>query len=268
MLEPNIELSFNNPSYPFGRCINLGPGIRALNKTVEHVYFDVMKNNVSLPAKVQVLYKDPINGDVLKPMSFPMQGDSIKIETKPKSHFKKYKTKISLFEHVQGDPKFDCKHYSKEKSYGKCLEKELVAMFQNLLGCHPPFLTTRKKGVCNQKFNLTKEDKTTKNIYDILYEITNDFEPNSCKRPCRKFLFETQKLYENTRHFDINSIMVVFPKKVELIKTSFLTTVPNLLTGLGGAVSSGQTLMWLIVTLLGINTAVDRLKQLIRNYNR
>ena len=45
-----------------------------------------------------------------------MEGDAIKIETKPQSHFKKYRTKISPMVGVNGDPEFDCMHYTEKNS--------------------------------------------------------------------------------------------------------------------------------------------------------
>ena len=123
LIEPKVQLDYNYLAYPFGRCINLGPGIRSLNKTVDIISFDVLKNNLSGGSKVQVHFKDPINDDFLKPVSFAMQGDSIKVDIKPIRHFKKYTTKLSLSEHVIGDPKFDCIFYSEENSFTRCLKK-------------------------------------------------------------------------------------------------------------------------------------------------
>ena len=124
----NINMNnFKNPNYPFGRCLNFGPSVRALSKTVDDVAFFVKSRNTSDAETLQVLFKDPVNGNDLKPIPLEMEGDSIKMETKPNSHFKKWRTTISLFEHVKGDPKFDCENYSEENTFSKCLEQELVA---------------------------------------------------------------------------------------------------------------------------------------------
>ena len=263
ILDPKVKLDYEYLSYPFGRCINLGPGIRSLNKTVDIIEFDVVKNNFSVGSKIQINYKDPINDGFLNPVSFEMEGYLINVETDPKSHFKKYTTKLSISDHVFGDPKFDCIAYSEENSYTRCLEEDLIKKFHNLIGCHPPIISRMKEGLCKKTFNISKEDYTTKKIYDILYEITNDYESKLCKRPCRKYSFKPQKLYESTMHTDENRVTIVFPKRVQLTKTSFLITIPNLLTGIGGAISSGQTLMWIFVTLLGFTSAVKRFQQWI-----
>ena len=45
ILDPKVQLDYEYLSYPFGRCVNLGPGIRSLNKTIDIIKFDVAKNN-------------------------------------------------------------------------------------------------------------------------------------------------------------------------------------------------------------------------------
>ena len=64
------------------------------------------------------------------------------------------------------------------------------------------------------------------------------------------------------RNVDENAVTIVFAKRVQLKKTSFLLSIPSLLTGVGGAISSGQTLMWMIATFLGLSALVKRCKQL------
>ena len=217
MLRPNVSHNIRNPIYPFGRCINFGSGIRALNESVDHIKFEVV---TSIDSIIQVLFLDSATDDALKPLPFTMEGDSIKIETKPTAHHKKYRTKISLLKHVQGDPKFECKDYSKENSYRKCMEYELTKKFHNLVGCHPPLISMKKDGLCNQTFNISKEDRIAKEISEILYDITNDYQSKLCKRPCSKYVFQTQELYENTRG-PISSKLYHTPRIFD-IKKSFI----------------------------------------------
>ena len=223
--------------------------------------FEVVTKNTSLESTVQVLLMDPVSTDVLKPLPCTMEGDAIKIETKPQSHFKKYRTKISLMSRVKGDPEFDCKHYTEKDPYSKCVEEELVSKLHSLLGCHPPLISTERELLCDKTFHFGTENNVTKETIELLKVITNDYESSSCKRPCRKFVFKTQELYENTRSGVENAVTIVFAKRVEHIKISFLLSIPSLLTGLGGAVSSGQTLMWIIVSILGFIAAVKSVNQ-------
>ena len=96
---------YDLPNYPFGRCINLGPGIRSLNKTMYFVDLFIKSENISTASNLQVLFKDPVNGDGVNPLPSEMEDDSIQMKIRPNSHFKKWGTTISLFENVKGDPK-------------------------------------------------------------------------------------------------------------------------------------------------------------------
>ena len=58
-----------------------------------------------------------------------------------------------------------------------------------------------------------------------------------------------------------NSVKIVISKKVRLTRTYFLISIPNFLNMLGGAVSSGQTLVWVIVTSIGIAKIVKGFRQ-------
>ena len=80
-LKPNITLEYRPPNYPFGRCINLGPGIRGLNTTLKDISFEL---ETTLDSYVSILYKDPISGDDLIPYGFESKRDSTKIKTSNK----------------------------------------------------------------------------------------------------------------------------------------------------------------------------------------
>ena len=100
-------------------------------------------------------------------------------------------------------------------------------------------------------------------------ELVDEYESKTCKPCCKKYIFKTQKLYENQRIGDENAVKIVFPRRVKLIRTSFLMNTQNLLTGFGGAISSGQTLMWIIVTILGLAKALERFaKRLLLSHNK
>ena len=156
-ITPNIRLELRKPNYPFGRCINLGPGIRALNTTIKNILF-------SFDSSIKILYKDPISGDYLIPYGFESKRDSTKIKSRNKNQLTKLRTTISLFEHTKGDPTYDCENYSKEKTYRKCMEEQLVEYFHNLIGCHPPLISWKRQGVCNTKLDLNKDDVHAKEI--------------------------------------------------------------------------------------------------------
>ena len=265
-MKENITFSFNEPNYPFGRCLNLGPGLRALNTTVDLINLLILPQDIQ-NSSVRVFFKDPENGDYLIPVPLNMKGDSIKMSTKSNNHLKKIRTKIFLSEHVKGDPTFDCEEYAKENPYRKCMEMELISKFHNLIGCHPPLVSGRKAGMCNRTFNLPspKEGGVSEEIYQLLSKTVNDYESTSCKRPCRKYIFETETLYETSWRRKENYLKIVFSRNVILTRTSFLISIHNLLTGVGGAISGGRTLMWVLLTILGFTKLAERWKLFIRN---
>ena len=261
-MNPNIRLELMEPNYPFGRCINLGPGIRALNTTIEDILFSLEANTV-FGSSIKILYKDPISGDYLIPYGFESKRDSTKIDTRNKNQWTKLRTTISLFEHTKGDPKYDCENYSKEKTYRQCMEEQLVEYFHNLIGCHPPLISSKKQGVCNTKFDLNKDDIHAKEIQNILQEVIDGYESKTCKPPCQKYVFETDKLYEMRDDNYENEVRIVFSKKVEHTKTYFLIKIPDFLTRIGGAVAGGRTLMWLLLTIFGFSKLVEKLRHFI-----
>ena len=67
-----------------------------------------------------------------------------------------------------------------------------------------------------------------------------------------KNTYSTNPLYKfNQRNFNDTELGIVFDKTVEVVHTKFSTDIGTLLTGFGGAVSSGRTLLWIIFSLLG-----------------
>ena len=255
----NLGVLFEQPSFPFGRCINLGPGLRARNGSVDVLAF--YGNSTHTRSKVQVFIQDPINGNNFSPIGNKMRGGRITFKPKPAGLLLKLHTEFSLFKHVKGDPQYDCEEYFENNTYTDCLEAEHLSNFHNWIGCHPP-LISMKEGYCNASFNLTKEDTTYKRIYKYLSNITNAFHRSVCKRPCTHYVFHTKKLYVQKSKLE-NGLMMVFSQTVEYTKTSFLIGMSRFLTGLGGAISGGKTLLWTILTVLGFLDTVGRVKNMI-----
>ena len=207
--------------------------------------------NKTTKPRIQVFLRDSKSGEDLTPIAFEMKGDSIIKKTKKDQIELVVKIKVSMFEHVEGDPDNDCKYYSENFTYGQCVEEELVKTFTDLLGCHPPFISM-SQGYCKNSFNMTVEDETAKKVSKILADIIVDFKPRTCLPPCTKYIYETKRLFEVKWTEKEGGICLMFSKKIAFTKTSFLIGVPSFLTGFGGAVSGGRTLMWIIVSGLSL----------------
>ena len=257
--DPQVQLNFEKPGYPSGRCANLGPGIRNMNKTAEFTWF-ILESNFAINENVEVFFQDPINGAQLLPTDFEMEGDAVEVQIKPYGNLRKFKTRISKFQHVKGDPKFDCENYDENRTYNDCIENELVTKFHELIGCHPPLISKKKEKICNKTFSLSRQDQSVLQLIDLLQNLVDDFDSNSCKKSCTRYVFETRKIYDTNSKKYNNSIKIVFDKNSVLTRTNFLLGVPSLLTGVGGAISGGRTLMWFIISSFGIIKIIQKLK--------
>ena len=242
-----MNTSFLYPTYPRGRCINLGPEMRHRDQPVIKFYILELKDEEN----IQIFFQDPINGAQLLPNQFQMRGDSVEIGTDQSGLYKKYKTKISKFQHPEGDPKFDCKNYCKNETYNDCIENELVKKFQKLLGCHPPLISEKKEKMCNTTFNMSTSDDTVKNVLDLIDNMFTDFHSTSCKSPCTYYKYDTRLLYSFTINRKENRVKIVLDRVVDITLTSFLLSIPGFFVGLGGAISAGRTLFWFVVSAMG-----------------
>ena len=260
---PEVEINFEKANYPHGRCVNLGPGMRNINKTEDYVRISWFSpNNYEKHENIEVFFKDPINGAQLLPIDFEMKGDAIEAPIKPYGFLRKYKTKISKYQHIKGDSKFDCEHYDENETYNDCIENELITTFYQLIGCHPPLISEKKERMCNKTFSLPGHDESAKQVIDLLRNLVDNFDSNSCKKSCIQNFFETRKLWDIVWKEEDTMIKIAFDDTVELTKTTFLLGVPSLLTGVGGAISGGRTLMWFIISSFGIIKIIKKLKNM------
>ena len=53
-------------------------------------------------------------------------------------------------------------------------------------------------------------------------EVVDGYKSTTCKPPCQKYVFETDKLYEIKDESYENEVRIVFARKVEHTKTYFL----------------------------------------------
>ena len=160
VIAPVISQSYLHPRYPYGRCINLGPGFRMRKDDTNAIVFSITtENNETEKEYAQVYFQDPINGALILPTEFEMKGDQLKIPIKAQNSFRKFKTKISKFQHIEGDPNFECQTYTEDYTYAKCIENEISSIFHELIGCHPPLISEKRDKMCNKQFDLSRTGK-------------------------------------------------------------------------------------------------------------
>ena len=160
-----------------------------------------------------------------------------------------YKVKILKTQHVQGDPLYNCAFYTIDNSYNDCIQNEVLEFFDKEIGCQPPLLAKDTNLLCNRKFNFSSSKARKINEYFIQLAIHNlKFK---CRTPCSTKKFTTQLAHTTKSGSEDNLLAIVFDSKVDIVHSSFKIDEQTLLTRLGGSVSSGRTLLWILVGLLG-----------------
>ena len=73
-----------------------------------------------------------------------------------------------------------------------------------------------------------------------------------CRNPCTKNVFTTRHVQTTPSGEEgVSALILSFDKTVEVTHSAFSIDPQTFLTRLGGSVSSGRTLLWILVSLLG-----------------
>ena len=141
----------------------------------------------------------------------------------------------------------ECGEYTQDKSYNDCIQNELFMSFENILGCHTPLVAREPNKMCNGRYNLsTENEEELKNIFTTFNSHNTVFK---CKRPCTTNLY-TSRLIGRVPSSK-TGIAVIFDRTISVTRSTFSINSQTFLTRLGGSVSSGRTLLWILITLLG-----------------
>ena len=200
----------------------------------------------------RAFFMDRANSVKIYPNNMEMAGDEVRLRIKDvKSEAKSIKTKISKFVHVEGDPLLDCAEYTENASYSKCAYKELLKDLREELGCDPPFLNTEPENMCNQTFNFSDaKDTKIRALFKPVYFHNREFR---CKTPCTKTVFSSKFLSTSSIEASTIALYVVFDKMMDVTHSAFAIDGQTLLVRLGGSVSTGRTLLWILVSILAVS---------------
>ena len=117
-------------------------------------------------------------------------------------------------------------------------------MFEETLGCVPPWYTDNKTNICNRVYNMTDiEDKQLRTMFRQVYP---KFQPQTCNKPCTETVFDTEFMSKSPSQDPV--IQLIFQPVVSVTKSSFSISPQTLVGRLGGSVSSGRTLLWALLT--------------------
>ena len=187
----------------------------------------------------------------LYPNEMEITGDPIEIKTGSTHWQTSYKTKITKFQHTQGDPHFACDVYTVDNSYNECVQNNVLELFEKELGCHPPLLAKNNLKMCNKKFNITNKTRLARvnKLFRHVFDHNGKYE---CRPPCTSFVYKTKFLHKAQRPRNRIYVQITFENSVEVVRSTFSVDEQTFLTRLGGSVSSGRTLLWIFLTLVGI----------------
>ena len=261
------DIKLRTLAYPHSRCLSIGPpkesfndtDINSLMLTLNETY--IQEHNF-LTFHLRIYFMDKINSLQLYPNEMEMRGDRVKIEMHGEKSLLSFKSQISRYVHTPGDPLLDCAVYTEENSYSNCIRKELDDTFMQKIGCVPPLIETDTNKMCNKKFNVSRKiDQDMSTIFKSLYHHNRKYK---CRNPCTRNIYRSSFVHESPKRK--RSLVVVFDKTIDMVNSLFNIDGQTLLTRLGGSVSSGRTLLWIILTLFA-TSQVSKLYKVVQVEN-
>ena len=128
-------------------------------------------------------------------------------------------------------------------------QNEFHNFFYEKLGCCPSLLARGSSTICNKKFNLSKEEEEeVKKMFRRIYFHSLSLS-SKCKSPCTRSIF-TSKMTHRIPDSD-SAIFITFHPSIEVFQSRLSVDAQTLLTRLGGSISSGRTLLWLLLSIFG-----------------
>ena len=272
-LNHNVEakVGMRTLTYPLGRCLSISPSPihRNISNTMFNTLYLDFKESVLekyknyRDFKIMIYFMDNTNSLKIYPNEDDIVGSPLKVSLAGLSNFDStYKTKISRSQHVEGDPLFQCTGYTLNNSYNDCIQNELLESFHHILGCQPPLLENDPSRLCDVRFNFSVGEE--KRVGDMFWQIFQHDATFKCKTPCTTNKYTTSLLHTVPQPGS-TIVNVVFDRTVEVTRSTFNINGQTLLTRLGGSVSSGRTLLWILVTLLGASQVISDNFTILRN---
>ena len=193
---------------------------------------------------------DEAGSPQLYPDELEMVGDPIEIPFEPGIFV--FKTKISKSEHVLDDPLFDCAIYTANNSFDNCRKREVMEIFEREIGCQPPPIAVDEDKMCNKKFNVSEERSNY--VHTLFWSVAIPDGKSRCKIPCTKSKFTTRRYFKTP--YSYTSLNIIFDQKIPVARTRFSINGLTFLTRSGGFIGVGRTLLWILVSLLGVRQVI------------
>ena len=251
--------------YPYGRCMAISPptqGNTSYTK-INSVYLKLNDIATFHNKSFTLHFIDQISSLQLYPNEMEMTGDPIEIKTGRPHLETTYKTQITRIHHTSEDPKFACKVYTADSSYNDCVQKDLLDQLDKELRCQPPLLARDRLKMCNKRFNISNKARLAR-INKLLKHVYFHDGESQCRPPCSSTLFNTKLIHKAPRTNNQMSVEITFDNVVQVVHSTLSIDDQTFLTRLGGSVSSGRTLLWIFLALIGMN----KVRFLLIEYHR
>ena len=184
----NLTVDLKMLIYPYGRCQLVKPprikGISWISLILNSPTISKLTTEIQGDFSLNFLLMDPVNSPLVFPTNFQMKGSEMKVQLKTPSKktllkgWHPYLVKISQSRHVKDDPRYGCREYSLNDSYGNCVKKEWKGRFLKMLNCTPPMLLDSDTSqMCDKRFDLEPGEKSRK-INELF--LSQDFDSSSC----------------------------------------------------------------------------------------
>ena len=242
-------------AYPYGRCLSISPPSQKNSSyaKLNSLYLSLRDIPILGNTSLRIFFMDQVNSLQLYPNELEMTGDPIEIKVERPPWKTSYKTQISRYQQVQGDPRFECSVYTEENSYNDCVQKELLELFDKEIGCQPPLLVRDSIHMCDKTFNDSANTTRAKRLSKLFKHVYYHDGMFKCRSPCLTNVYNTRFVHKAQKARDRpTTIVITFDNTVQIFRSTFSIDEQTLLTRLGGSVSSGRTLLWIFLTLLGL----------------
>ena len=248
-----VSATVRNLVYPFGRCFSFAAPSIELEKHTNLVQnefivtFDLkILRILDIPIKVFIM--DTINSIRFYPDEENMVGDTIKVDPRT-SDLLIYKTHIFRSKNIEGDPSLECADYTKDNSYYDCLQEELKQNFNKMIGCQPPHLFPDSNNICNKRFNSSRNERKARTLLRDLLMHNYKFE---CKTSCETNRYSTKLIHREVQNRNFTQLNIIFDKTVAVVHTKLIHNLEETLRGLGGQISVGRTLLWVLLSIVAV----------------
>ena len=177
----------------------------------------------------QIAISDP-GMDYFLPNDFTFSGDYIEINPSERLLYT-YSLKLAVIkENVRVT---DCHEYEEGRSFQECIKNYAETVFNDKIGCIPPWFTGDKEKMCGHSFTKLEYENISKLVRDIAYE--EHFK--DCQRPCKRMEIES-RLRLKSSGFKVGKakgvVTLRFYPQVVTIESVSIMTLLDLMSNIGG----------------------------------